>query len=137
MTSTLAIVINMTQPSIAIAVYIAISAVIIFLLWFLLNPRESILKKIAVLCMLAGIWFYSDSDARQWHTVIMPNGKSIFADLPVHGYTYRITTALLGAILVLSSIILAVLDWRWKRNKIHPGDTPNTCSRAPQGFGGR
>lgn len=128
MTSTLAIVINMTQPSIAIAVYIAIAVVIIFLLWFFLNPRKSILEKLAVLCMLAGIWFYSDSDARHWHTVVLPNGKSIFADLPVHGYTYRITTALLGVIFVLSGIVLAVLDWRWKRNKIHPVDTPNTHS---------
>jgi uncharacterized membrane protein len=59
----------------------------------------------------------------------MPSGKSIFADLPVHEYTYRVTTALLGVILILSSIVLAVLDWRWKRNKIHPNDTPNTHSQ--------
>ena len=114
----LAIVIDMTKTSVVIPIYITIALVVAISLWFCLSPRVSLIEKTAVMCLLSGFWLYSDATSRNWQRVTLPGGKTMIMDLYVHGHLYATVTSILGVILILSSVALAIFDWRRKRNKI-------------------
>ncbi len=125
----LAIIIDMTKPSVAIPIYVAISLVIVLFLWFLISQRVPFIDKCIVLSLITGLWLYSDATARNWQKVTLPNGRTTIMDFYVHGHTYIVATSILGIFLILVSVALAVFDWRRKRTKIQPS-SPGTGGLA-------
>ena len=132
----LAIIIDMTKTCVVIPVYITIALVVAISLWFFFSPRVSLIEKTAVICLLSGLWLYSDATARNWQRVTLPDGKTMIMDLYVHGQQYAMITSILGLILMLASVALTIFDWRRKRTKIQQFSPPNPHSPSAQGVGG-
>jgi len=103
----LAIITDMTKPSAAISVYVAIALVIVLFLWFSATRRVPPTDKSIVLCLTIGLWFYSDATARNWQKLTLQNGKTMIMDLYVQGHAYAMVTSILGVILMRPTPVTA------------------------------